>query len=247
MNLVLHLKHVKNTVEYRMNDLDNFIDCQKKYGSINIETSNRCPLLCPQCTRANLFQPKNSRQYEDITRRIKAGFDLPLSDSEKLLKFSDNEVYLCGQLSDPVYWKYFFDFLLLTQKYKNIKLGIHTAASQKNLEWYREAFKQSHTNVVWRFGIDGFEDTSPIYRKNQNTKLLFEAMLLGKSMGIAIEWHFIVFEHNEHQIDRAKDYAKKHSIDLFFVKSNRKGGGVSIPRFWRPENNKEVIKNNDSV
>lgn len=225
-----------------MNDLDNFIDGQRKFGAINIETSNKCPLLCPQCTRANLLEPKNSSRYRDIKERIISGFDLPLKDAEKLLKFSNNEVYLCGQLSDPVYWKYFLDFLILSQKYQKIKLGIHTAASQKNLQWYREAFKQSHRNVVWRFGIDGFKDTSPLYRKNQNTALLFEAMLLGKSMNVTIEWHFIVFEHNEHQIYEAKNYAKKHEINLFFVKSNRKGGGVSVPQSWRPENNKEVIK-----
>ena len=81
-----------------------------------------------------------------------------------------------------------------------------------------------------------------IYRVGQNSQLLFDAMLLGKSMGVNVEWHFIVFDYNIDQIDIAKEFAKEHSIDIYFIKTNRPMPGSVVPAEWRPERNKEIIK-----
>lgn len=225
-----------------MDDHLNFINAQKYNIMPNIETSNRCPLQCPQCTRAKLFEPKTSSRYKEIKSRIDNGSDLSLEDAEKLLKFFSKGIMLCGQLSDPVYWKNFIDFLKLRQtKYPNSELRIHTAASQKNLEWYQKAFQLCNEKVVWAFGIDGIT-TSELYRKGQNSKLMFEAMLVAKSMKIGVEWHFIVFQHNVHEVELASQLAVKYNIDLFFTKSNRTGGGIEIPEDWRAKKNKEIIK-----
>jgi hypothetical protein len=218
-----------------------FLNSQKNYAVANVETSNKCTLRCPQCARQRLYLPKDTRDYREIKTIIDSGSDLTLENAEKLLKFFSNGLILCGQISDPVYWKYIKDFLSLSQNFPKTYIGIHTSASQKNIEWYLSAFKLCHKLITWKFGIDGFEDTSPIYRKNQNTKLLFEAMLLGKSMNINVEWHYIVFEHNEHQIEQATSFAKIHDIPLYLIKSNRKGGGVIIPEKWQTKRNKEII------
>lgn len=224
-----------------MDDHLNFIQAQKYNIMPNIETSNRCPLQCPQCTRAKLLEPKTSNKYKEIKFRITSGDDLSLEDSEKLLKFFNKGIMLCGQLSDPVYWKNFIEFLKLRKKkYPNSELRIHTAASQKNLEWYKKAFHLCDEKVIWAFGIDGLT-TSEIYRKGQNSKLMFKAMLLAISMNISVEWHYIVFEHNNHEIEPAKHFADKHNIELKLIKSNRTGGGVKIPKGWRPKKNKEII------
>lgn len=221
-----------------------FVNSQKNYTAANIETSNKCTLGCPQCARHRLSLPKNSKDYKEMKNLINSGSDLTLENAAKLLRFFSNGLILCGQLSDPVHWKYIKDFLVLSKNFPETHIGIHTSASQKNIEWYLSTFKLCHKLITWRFGIDGFEDTSPIYRKNQNTKLLFEAMLLGKSMNIKVEWHYIVFEHNEHQVEQAKSFSKKHDIPLFFIKSNRTGGGVIIPEKWQSKVNKQIIKSN---
>jgi len=224
-----------------MNDHLEFVKAQQLYGMPNIETSTRCPLQCPQCTRAKLQAPKDSNKYKEIKIRIDNGFDLPLRDAEKLLIFFESGVMLCGQLSDPVFWPDLFAFLAFSKTYPNKNVRIMTAASQKNIEWYRKAFELSHTNVTWAFGLDGMKDISMIYRVGQNSALLFDAMVLGRSLGLKIEWHYIVFEHNLHQIEEAKEFANKHGIMLNFIKSNRTGGNVKVPTEWQPEKNKEII------
>lgn len=224
-----------------MNDYLEFVRSQKSLGMPNIETSTRCPLQCSQCTRAKLQLPKDTGKYKEIRTRIDNGFDLPLADAEKLLRFFDSGVMLCGQLSDPAFWPDLFAFLEFSKTYPNKNIRIMTAASQRNIEWYRKAFDLSHKNVTWAFGIDGMKDTSMLYRVGQNSELLFDAMILGKSLGIKIEWHYIVFEHNIHQLDEAKEYANKNGIMLNLIKSNRSGGNVIVPTDWKPERNKEII------
>lgn len=226
-----------------MNHLESFIEAQQTQAHANIETSHRCALKCPQCSRAKLFRPKESRDYRDIKAKIQSGGDLSIKNAEKILKFFDNGFGLCGQISDPVYWHNFLDFLKLSQKFPHVSVGIHTAASQKNIEWYRRAFELCYENIHWKFGIDGFVDTSSIYRVGQNTALLFDAMHLAKSMGLTVEWHFIVFEHNEHQVEQAKEYADEHGFILHLIKSNRTGGNVRVPKNWRPDGyNKEILR-----
>ena len=207
----------------------------------NVETSHRCPLRCPQCTRAKLQRPKDTKGYREIKERIVNGFDLPLHDAKKILNFFNDGVMLCGSISDPVYWPYLYDFLEFSSKYPQKKIQIHTSANQKNLDWYKKAFSLSHSNVYWKFGLDGLPDTSPIYRIGQDSDLIFSAMRLGSSMNINVSWQFIVFEHNKNQIDQAREIAKSHGIELHLIKTDRTGGGMEVPVEWRPARTKEIV------
>ena len=231
---------VKNAGLYMIDHLE-FIKSQQSLGMSNVETSSKCSLHCPQCTRAKLQAPKDSNKYKEIKTRINNGFDLSLKDAEKLLRFFDTGVMLCGQLSDAIFWPDLFPFLEFSKTYPNKNIRIMTAASQKNIEWYRTAFELSHKKVTWAFGIDGLKDTSMIYRIGQNSKLLFDAMLLGRTLGVKIEWHYIVFDYNLHQIEEAKDFANRHGIILNLVKSNRGSDSIKIPEEWKPKRNKEII------
>ena len=116
-----------------MNDHLEFIKSQKLLGLPNIETSSKCSLQCPQCTRVKLQAPKDSNLYKEMKTRIDNGFDLPLQDAIKILRFFDIGVMLCGQLSDPVFWPDVFAFLEFSKSYPHKTIIIMTAASQKKL------------------------------------------------------------------------------------------------------------------
>jgi hypothetical protein len=161
-----------------------------------------------------------------------------------LFEFFTAGMMLCGSLSDPVWWKSILPFLGMSVEYPQCKIQVHTAASQRDLGWYEQAFKLCSPNVSWHFGIDGMHDTSSIYRVGQNTSLLFSAMLLAHSMNLTVKWRYIVFTHNVHQLDEAKSFAALHNIDLILIKSDRSGGGVSVPIEWRPLHNKELVDEN---
>jgi len=225
------------------NDYLEYIGISKRYIIPNVETSVKCILRCPQCTRQGLLSPKTSEKYKTTKSRILNGDDLSIKDAKKLLEFFNTGVALCGSLSDPVYWPNFLEFLDLAKSFPDSAIYIHTAASQKNIEWYRDAFSKSTKNTHWIFGLDGMHDTSAIYRIGQNSKLMFDAMTLCKSMGLHTEWHYIVFKHNLHQLDTAKEFAALHNIKLIFIKSDRTGGNIEVPIEWKPGRNKEFVHN----
>lgn len=242
MFLKMHLDVVKKNAGTMTKDLREFISAQK-HKLINVETSTRCTLRCPQCTRAKLYAPKHTSDYKETVSRIANGNDLTLKEAEMMLNFTDSGLMLCGQLSDPVFWPNFLEFLKLSNNYPDKKIQIHTAATKNSLGWYKKAYSLCHENVTWIFGIDGLSHTSPIYRIGQDGDLIMKAMLLGKEMGINVEWQFIVFEHNVGQLNIAAEIAKDKGIPFQYIKSNRVGGNVEVPVEFRPSRNKETVYN----
>jgi len=224
-----------------MSDLLEFVQTQRAAGS-NIETSVRCALRCPQCQRAWLGWGKSHPRYKEIKTRISEGGDLSLESFEKIIKFSGKHVNLCGQISDPIYWPRLPDAIKMMHDYPFNQLVISTAGHQVNIDWYRNVYETCPKNVVWRFGLDGIGKTSEIYRKGQNSELIWEAMLLGKEYQLRVEWQFIIFEHNVHELDEAKLIAKEHGIPMVIIVTDRDFNGVRPPKEFKAPRNKFEIR-----
>lgn len=98
---------------------------------------------------------------------------------------------------------------------KNLRLGIHTNGSLGRTETYKDLAK---TVDFIAFGIDGLEDTNHLYRKNTDwNTIISNAKTFINHGGIAY-WDFIVFRHNEHQVDAAKELSHTIGFREFNVK-----------------------------
>lgn len=207
-------------------NIEDYLKIQKYTGSSNIELTYKCPLECCQCLRKTI-KSQNVVQRNYIKEKIALSDDISLDNFRKLCVFFNNCIALCGQFSDPIYHKDFFKILkICSYEFSNKKFKIHTAAHQKNLDWYRQAFNITENNVSWIFGLDGLPNSSHLYRKNQNSQLIYDAMLLGKEMKKKIIWQFIAFKFNEHQIDTARNICSNTGIVFKLVKTNRTGGEI---------------------
>lgn len=231
--------------------IDQYINGQKTNSNANIELTFRCPLQCSQCMRRVTTLAKNPNHkkyhvYETFKNKVNESFDIELENLRKLLDFFDDDISFCGQFSDPIYHSKFFDVLdICTKEYPNKKFKIHTSAHQKNIEWYKESFTRSGKNVRWIFGLDGLPDTSFIYRQNQKSQLVYDAMILASNMNIDVVWQYIVFGYNEHQIEEAREIAKKHNIMLKLVFTDRKSKDIKqASERYRPKGN---IKENKVI
>jgi len=194
---------------------------QSIHSNPNIELTYRCPLQCPQCFRVLLQLPDDDPKKIEFKEKVNTSYDMPIEDLQKVVEFTDGLISFCGQFSDPVYHANFFDVLDLCAKYPSKKFMIHTSAHQKNIEWYKQAYSKTSKNVTWKFGLDGLIDTSPMYRINQNSKLIWDAMLLGKDLGVNVHWQYIVFKFNEHQIEEARSLAKKYNKYFNLIYTDR--------------------------
>ena len=173
--------------------------------SINLDITHRCTLECPKCLRRSV--PTNNLG------------DLSLDSFKKIISHFD-QIEFCGQISDPIFHPQFIEFLELT---KDKRVFVHTAASHKSMDWYRDAFL-ANKNAIWEFGIDGLPQDSHKYRINQNGEYLFNVMKTGVELGNDIRWQYIIFKYNENDIPEAIDLAQRHKIPIHINKSSRWSG-----------------------
>jgi MoaA/NifB/PqqE/SkfB family radical SAM enzyme len=194
----------------------NYIEHTTK-NLITFDSTDKCPLQCPFCQR--------QEEGNFIKRRIKEATDLNNSTFEKLIQHG-NSFSFCGAISDPIYHPEFLGTLEIIKKYPNKKFTIHTNGTRKKLNWWKKAFSLSGNNVKWYFGLDGTDqETANIYRVNTIFDEVLDVMKLGSSMDAQVFWQFIVFKHNEHQLEDLHYIAKENGINLRIQGSGR----------WRPE------------
>ncbi len=179
----------------------------------HLELTRRCSLKCPACPRtykadqiANLSQDLNFSELQSFFKK----------EELKKIKF----LFFQGNLGEPILHpefhkisEYFFD----VQHLSVITNGIQTQ------QFWTQVLSTWPENSLITFSIDGLQDTNSIYRvgapwsKIQN---LFEIISQTKRK-CKIEWKYLVFEHNKHQIEKASKLAKKLGIDSFRIQQSR--------------------------
>jgi MoaA/NifB/PqqE/SkfB family radical SAM enzyme len=182
----------------------------QKYARPNLDISHRCIIRCPQCIR----QKKESQD------QIRRSFDLEEENFQKILDYYNNGITFCGQISDPIYHPNFLKFLKMCDG-QGRAIRIATNGSGKSLEWWEEAFSYGKGENAWYFGVDGIDEKSELYRVGSDFKNVWEMMKLGKKLGHTIVWQYIIFGHNESEVDEARKIAAQEGFNLLFVKTNR--------------------------
>ena len=194
-----------------------------RFPKINLDITHRCTLQCQRCNRA-IFAARGQKV---------PGEDMTMENFKKVIDYFE-EVYFCGQITDPIFHPQFIEFLKLLKGRKTV---IHTAASHKKEEWYRKAF-EANTDAYWTFGIDGLPKDSHKYRINQDGEHLFKMACMAAKIVDKVKWQYIVFNYNENNIEEARQIAKDNNL-IFEVKKSS--------RFWEgdhlmPKNKKYYIK-----
>ena len=69
-----------------------------------------------------------------------------------------------------------------------------------------------------RFSVDGLEDTNHLYRRGTHFPVIMRNLKAFIGAGGKAEWDFIVFRHNEHQVDEARALAQSLGVYKFNVK-----------------------------
>lgn len=180
---------------------------------IHFEVTSKCQARCPMCPR-----------------RISGGIVNPLFDIEEvsLEIFKDwfpqsfieqlDTFFMCGNLGDPIIAQDTLEiFQYLREVNPTIGLSMHTNGSARNTAWW-EAIANAKVRVT--FGIDGTENTHALYRIGTDYNQILRNAASFIQAGGEAEWHMLVFEHNEHEVDvcRAlshdlgfKKFAAKHT------------------------------------
>ncbi len=212
--------------------------------SLHLEMSKRCILECPKCPRT-IYKGRYTIN------------DLNIDHAKELvLKTRPSNIVMSGNLGDPIYHPNLIEFVRWLDNI-NYPFAVHTNGSGKKLSWWEEfydSYKEyskkpngNKYNKIW-FGVDGLKDTAHIYRVGINWQQSFDAMCLGVKKGKQVNWQWIPFSFNEHQIDEARKLAKDNGINLVLRLSGRwdsKDDPLRPSAKWLPEeahdgNTKEI-------
>jgi MoaA/NifB/PqqE/SkfB family radical SAM enzyme len=175
---------------------------------LHLEVTSQCNASCPMCARNVRGGEVNPNM--PITELSLA--DIQVILPQKLVR-QFKHVYLCGNYGDASVARDTLEILrYLRSANPELNLGMHTNGSARKPEWWAE-LAQSVSYVM--FGIDGLEDTNHLYRKNVVWRQLMRNVAAFIEAGGKAEWEFIVFEHNEHQIDQATLLSRQMGFSAF--------------------------------
>ena len=185
--------------------------------AIQIDHTSRCNLLCPQCARVN----------NGVVNSIMPLDELTVSDYEvifprKIIKNIDL-IIQCGNYGDVLASSTILDCLdWLRTNGCRAQINILTNGSARDSDWWRELARILGKNGKVAFSIDGLRNTNHLYRVNSNWNKIIENINIFIGAGGRARWDYLVFEHNEHQVKRAKKLAKKLGFESFYVKKTNR-------------------------
>jgi MoaA/NifB/PqqE/SkfB family radical SAM enzyme len=179
----------------------------------HLELTRRCPLRCPACPRTfDSHIIKNKKQDINFS-------DLKRFFNKKSLK-DIRYLFFQGNLGDPIYHPQFHEiseYFFHVQHLSVVTNGIQT------LDFWNQVLETWPQNSLITLSIDGLEDTNSIYRVGSSwnkINSLFE-LISKRKRKCKIEWKYIVFEHNKHQIAEASMLSQKLGIDSFRIQQSR--------------------------
>jgi len=213
-------------------------DPYNRITSMHLELTNKCNAGCPMCPRYENYGAKLNENLvlDEITIDKFKNWFLP--DFVKGLK----KVYSCGNYGDPIVAA---DTLLiykyLRETNPNLTLQIFTNASARTTSWWAELGTIINSGLKGRgdhvtFSVDGLADTNHLYRRNTFFEKIKENMEAFINAGGIAHWDFIVFKHNEHQVEEAKQLAKEMGFENFNVKKTTRWTKDRYFEVWGPNN-----------
>lgn len=179
-----------------------------------LEITTRCNAACPQCPRninGGKVNPHMPLVDMDI-EWIKKAFTKDILDRCK-------QIFFCGSYGDPSVHPKFLEILEWFRSQRHdLWLYIHTNGAKRKEGFWQQIAKIMNGYGQIDFGIDGLEDTNHLYRVGVKYEHAIQNARDFIMAGGKAKWNFIVFKHNEHQIDRVKALAKEYGFTECLVR-----------------------------
>ena len=177
---------------------------------LQLDHNSTCNLRCPQCARTH---EGNTHPDLPLTELTVDDYKWFLNDLKNL-----DTVMWCGNYGEVGFSETFLDCLQYVVENTQAKCIITTNASVRSETWWKEVAKLLKGRGKVNFSIDGLEDTNKIYRVNSNWDRIVSNVKAFNSVGGRSRWDYLVFDHNEHQVDDAVELARELGFEQFQIK-----------------------------
>jgi MoaA/NifB/PqqE/SkfB family radical SAM enzyme len=182
--------------------------------TIHLEITQKCQAACPMCDR--------NMNGKGINPHINLN-ELTLEDCKKIFtpEFISQlkKMYMCGNLGDPIVADDTLEvFEYFRQHNPNVWLNMHTNGGAKKPDWWKQLATVIKDNGDVTFSVDGLKDTNHLYRQNVNWDIVDQSMRAYIEGGGKVRWDYLIFDHNQHQVEEAEQYAKSIGVHKFQAK-----------------------------
>lgn len=198
----------------------------KNYIGWHLELTQRCPLACPACDRTMFYETVNPK-LDINTDHVKKFFTTQHLQNLQYMQ-------LQGNLGDPIYHPNFHEIAehFFPVNYLNV-----TTNGMHKIEFWQRVLETWPSSSEITLSIDGLEDTNHMYRINSKwyqIQELFDLIAKQKHKCL-IEWKYIVFEHNHHQVEQAEKIANKIGINKFRIQKTRPLDTNIVKEYHNPD------------
>lgn len=207
--------------------------------TVELELTSRCNAQCAVCGRFDF-----TNTYQIVREEARVNAELPMADlsvddigqilPERFLKTIE-AIVLCGSHGDAIMVDDLHKTLdYLTTANPDLALQFNTNGGARSKAWWTalaQFFNREDRHVV--FAIDGFEDTHHLHRGNTRFEKVIENARTFIAAGGRAKWKFVIFRHNQHEIDKARSLADEMGFIEFipiysFRFANDTGEGMPV-------------------
>ena len=182
--------------------------------TIHLEVTQNCQASCPMCDRNMNGKGINPHINLDELSLLDCVDIFPPEFIKQL-----DTMYMCGNLGDPIVAK---DTLEIFEYFRshnpNMWLSMNTNAGAKNEEWWRQLAEVFGRMGAVIFSVDGLRDTNHLYRQGVVWDNVERNMRAFIDAGGRARWDYLIFEHNQHQVEEAEALAAEWGCEKFMKK-----------------------------
>jgi MoaA/NifB/PqqE/SkfB family radical SAM enzyme len=182
--------------------------------TIHLEVTQNCQASCPMCDR--------NINGGEVNPHINLD-ELTLEDCKKIFtpEFISqlSTMYMCGNLGDPLIARDTLEIFRYFRNHNpNIWFSMNTNGGARDRKWWTDLANVFDKKGAVIFSVDGLKDTNHIYRQGVTWSLVEQNIKTFISAGGRARWDFLVFDHNQHQIEEAQNLANNWGVEKFIVK-----------------------------
>jgi len=166
---------------------------------------------------------------KDITNNSHTTLDIMKNKiGDKLLSRLE-KFYSCGVLGDGAMNPQCVEIYDFVKSSGTKATSLNTNGGPRTKEFWK-ALAETKTEVV--FAIDGLEDTNHLYRRNVKWDRLIENVQAFIGAGGVAKWDFLVFKHNQHQVEQAEELSRSLGFKDFRKKETTRWDDFDSDGNW---------------
>lgn len=185
-----------------------------KIKQIEIELTTKCNASCPQCIR-NYFGSYVWPTLPIIDMDIDFFKECVPLETWKTLE----HIKFCGTYGDPCMHKDLLDIVKWVKNCSSAAITINTNGGIRSKSWWCKlaGLLTADKDKVF-FGIDGLQDTNHLHRIGVTYNKVIENLTAFNQAGGNSIWSYLIFEHNQHQIEQARQLSRELGCSNFVCK-----------------------------